>query len=382
MTPNVAKTTMNILYLVVSLRYGGAERQFCELVKGISKRNGIKPYVYYLEKSNCGYDSVLDSVGVHPVHLPRKAKYDFSLVYRLSRIIKALDIDIVHSFMSMSGLIACLSARLCNTPVVCSSIRDAKNTSFKTKISLRVQAFLSDILVANSHAGLKSRFKTIRPKYRVVFNGIDLRRFQADSHCVKGVKALYGLKRFENVVTMIASLTNNKDHNTFLDAAKLVIVNQPRTIFIIVGGGPNRTRLEQKAANLGIQEHVVFTGYTQQVIEILSCTDVSVLMTNASMHVEGLSNSLLESMGMEVPVIASKGGGTDEIIDHGVTGYLVEPYDAFGLANGIMKLLHDDPLRREMGRRGRSIVEEKFSFSNYIQNYLNLYHEVLKRKHE
>ncbi|MCK5012818.1 MAG: glycosyltransferase [Candidatus Omnitrophica bacterium] len=372
---------MNILYLIVSLRYGGAERQFCELVKGISKRNGIRPYVYYLEKSNAGYDKVLESAGIQPVHLPRKTKFDFSLVYRLSWIIKALDIDIVHSFMSMSGLIACLSARLCNTPVVCSSIRDATvDTSFKTMISLRVQAVLSNILVANSHAGLKSRFKSLKPKYRVVYNGIDRDRFHPDRHEIERMKKRFQLERFDKVVAMIASLSVHKDHNTFLESARLVLERYPRTGVLLVGDGPNRARLEQKVVNLGIQRNTIFAGYTEHVIEILSVTHVSVLMTNASIFAEGLSNSLLESMAMSVPVVASKGGGTDEVIDHGVNGYLLDPYDAFGLAEVIMKFLDDDSFGLQMGRSGRSIIKKRFGFAEFLQNYVNLYYEVLKTK--
>ena len=371
---------MNILYLIVSLQYGGAERQFSELVRGISKIQGINPYVFYLESSNGGYAAELQNVGVHPVHLTRKCKYDFSLVYRLSRIIKSLDIDIVHSFMSMSGLIACLSARVCNTPVICSSIRDSNvENGLKSTISLRVQSVLANVLVANSKAGLKSRFKSLKPKYRVVYNGIDLARFKANSHEIQRMKKRFHLQRFDRFVTMIASFTLFKDHNTFLEAASIVIERCPRTGILVVGDGPNRLNLEQKAFELGIQENVIFTGYTKHVTEILFFTNVSVLMTNASVILEGLSNSLLESMSMGIPVVASKGGGTDEVIQHGLNGYLIEPYNALGLAEFITKLLHDESLSRNMGSMGRLTIKKKFNFTEFLQNYISLYNEKINK---
>ncbi len=101
----------------------------------------------------------------------------------------------------------------------------------------------------------------------------------------------------------------------------------PETGFLFVGDGPNRKRLKERAVSLAIQDYVIFTGFTHDIPTILANTDISVLMTNAQVITEGISNSLLESMAMGVPVVASRGGGTEEVVDHGVNGFLVDPYD-------------------------------------------------------
>ena len=367
---------MNILYLAVSFNFGGAERQFCELVKGMAESDVVVAHVYYLEEGEKGYKQDLIQAGIEPVHLPRRGRYDVSLPLRLRGVIKEKRIDLVHSFMPLAGLVASVGGRLAGKPVICSSIRNAKNVK-GLSLTLRLQAALSAILVSNSHAGLKSHFSKTRPKYRVVYNGMDLRRFTPEDRQAAGLRERFGLDRFSDVVTMVASMTRDKDQDAFLASAPEVLKRHPNTVFLLVGDGPTRGALEEKAAELGIQKNVIFAGYSNQVVEILRLTDVSVLMTNARFHAEGLSNSLLESLAMGVPAIGSKGGGTGEIIDDGVNGFIVNPHDVHGLAERTSRLLDDAGLRKKIGQNGRAMVEIKFGYKRYLRDYLDIYEEVL-----
>ncbi len=366
---------MNILYLNISLGFGGAERQFCELVKGMAGRDDIHAHVYYLEEIENSYKQDLIAAGIEPVHLPRRGRYDVSLPFRLCGLIKEKQIDLVHSFMPLAGLVASVGARLAGTPVICSSIRNAK-TAKNLSVTIRLQASLATILVSNSHAGLKSHFRKMRPKYRVVYNGMDLSRFTPDAREVVVLKERFELDRFDHFVAMVALMNRDKDYDSYLESAPEVLKQHPNTALLLVGDGPNRGALEEKAAKLGIQKNLIFVGYSNQVVEILKLTDVSVLMTNARFHAEGLSNSLLESLAMGVPVIGSQGGGTGEIIEDGVNGYILKPHDAKGLAEKLSRLLDDDRSRKEMGQAGRAMVETKFGYRRYLRDYLDLYEEV------
>ncbi|MCD6569669.1 MAG: glycosyltransferase, partial [Deltaproteobacteria bacterium] len=329
---------MRILYLIDTLAFGGAERQFLELVRGVSKLEEIEPFVGYFTERAQGYKSQLVTLGI-PVNLfERTKKYDTGLIFKIRHYCLKNKIDLIHSFSTLAGLVAVICGKLCGIPVVASTIRNSKDTDLKAYPSIRLQSFLADCFVANSHAGFKNRFKKMKANFRVIYNGINLKRFRINPAESQKVRKIYNLDRFKHVVSMVASLSRNKDFDTFIDAIPLVLKAKPDTVFLLVGDGSERSRLEEKVFDLSISNNVIFTGYTHDVIGILANTDVSVLMTNASRIVEGISNSLLESMAVGVPVIASRGGGTDEIIENGVNGILVDPYDTGNLAKGIIRI--------------------------------------------
>ncbi|MEM8891517.1 MAG: glycosyltransferase family 4 protein, partial [Bacteroidota bacterium] len=99
--------------------------------------------------------------------------------------------------------------------------------------------------------------------------------------------------------------------------------------------------------------------------------------TNSLVHGEGISNSILEYMAMSKAVIASSGGGTDEIVVHGKTGYLVQPSQVGELAGRIHELLDNQALRDEMGKKGYKRVYEHFNLNKMAKRYYDIYTKVL-----
>lgn len=370
---------LKILYLIDSLAFGGAERQFVELIRGVIRQNEIEPFVCYLTETDGGYKSQLAGLGIPLNLLKRSRKYDPALLFKIHGYVLKNKIDLIHSFSTLAGLIATIYGKLRGMPVVASTIRNSRDEDFKTYFSTRLQSFLADRFVANSYAGFKNRFKKMKTNFEVVYNGIDLERFKASPNDVEKARIMYNLDRFEYVVSMIASISINKDFDTFIDAIPLVLKAKPGTGFMLVGDGSERGRLEKKVFDLSLGDNVIFTGYTHDVPEILANTHVSVLMTNADRLTEGLSNSLLESMAMWIPLIASKGGGTNEVVEDGVNGILVEPYDNEGLAKAIIKILSDQVLGKRYGGAGRRIVEAKFGFERYVREYIEIYRRLANR---
>lgn len=367
---------LKILYLIDSLAFGGAERQFAELIRGITKQNEIEPFVCYFTETDGGYKSQLAGFGIPLNFLERNRKYDPALLFKIHDYVLKNKIDLIHSFSILAGLVAVLYGKFGGVPVVASTIRNSRDEDLKTYFSIRLQSFLADRFVANSYAGFNNRFKKMRPNFRVVYNGIDLERFKISPGNVEKVKAMYQLDRFEYVVSMIASISINKDFDTFIDAVPLVLKAKPGIGFMLVGDGSERARLEKKVLKLSLGDNVTFTGYTHDVPGILANTHISVLMTNADRLTEGLSNSLLESMAMGVPVIASSGGGTNEVVKDGVNGILVDPYDANGLCRAILDFLCETDRRKGYGRAGRKIIETKFGYERYLSDYLAIYQKL------
>ena len=150
----------------------------------------------------------------------------------------------------------------------------------------------------------------------------------------------------------------------------------PGTRFIVVGDGALRESLRQRAAELGLSEDVSFMGEIDEVGDLLGHVDVSVLTSLK----EGCSNVVLESMAAARPVVATDVGGNRELIEDGVTGYLLDAGDADGIAARISELLASADLRRKMGWAGRARVLKQFTSEHMIRNTAKLYESELKER--
>jgi glycosyltransferase involved in cell wall biosynthesis len=368
---------MKILFLIDSLKFGGAERQFVELIKGVSQARNIEPHVGYFEVSDDGFKAELSDFDI-PLNLfERTQKYDLRLFRKLHHYVSVNNIQLLHSFSVLAGLIATAYSKFIGIPVVASTIRNSKDYSLAAYLSVRIQSFLADRFISNSRAGFSSRFNKMRKNFRIIYNGINPDRFKVSDAIIKEIENRYCLNDFDHIISMIASLTNKKDHDTLLKALPLVLNSKPNTLLLVVGDGPERERLEKKVLDLSLRKNVVFTGYLNDICAILANTHISVLMTNPKEASEGIPNCLLESMIREVPVIASRGGGTNEVIESGINGILIEPQNDQQLATCITRILNDDIMRRRFGEAGRKYVANKFGYERYINEYVELYNELI-----
>ena len=211
---------MKILYLIDSLAFGGAERQFVELIKGLD-RSRYEVHLICLNKETAGYTDILTELGVIVHYFCRAYKYDIRPVFSVSRYINKNQIDLVHPFMNLGGLVGVLAAKLSGRPVVCSAIRDAKDKGIKGAVSKKALSILADIFVANSRAGFTNRFHNIKPHFRVVYNGIDFSRFNINTNNLVELKQNLGIDRFEYIIGMVGSLSKNKDQETLTRFRKL-----------------------------------------------------------------------------------------------------------------------------------------------------------------
>jgi L-malate glycosyltransferase len=171
----------------------------------------------------------------------------------------------------------------------------------------------------------------------------------------------------------------------FIQAAALIVARVPHVRFLIMGdtniNQDYREELQRLVIRLGMQERVVFTGFRLDVPELLAMLSVSVLPSLGS---EGLSNALLESMAAGLPVVATRVGGSPEIVEDGVNGLLVPPADAEALAGAICRLLDDRTLANNLGQAGRRLVLSRYSLAQAVATterlYRSLLHSRLRRR--
>ena len=177
-------------------------------------------------------------------------------------------------------------------------------------------------------------------------------------------------------MAMIASLTPKKDHGTFLEAVRLITKDAPDARFRIIGDGALRDELADRVRSMGLSDVVELVGARNDVGALLSEIDVSVLTSLK----EGCSNVVLESMAAACPLVVTDVGGNRELVEDGVTGYLVPPRDPAGIARRVLELLADPGLRRTMGETGRDRVLSRFTAGRMVDDTVAFYLSVLKQR--
>ena len=235
---------------------------------------------------------------------------------------------------------------------------------------------IADIYVSNSEAGFINRFSYIEPHFRVVYNGLDFSRF-SNNKSKLNLKKEIGLTNNYPILGSVASLTEHKDHFTLFHAFKSVLKSYPTAALVLVGDGDKRIQLEESVKKLNITQNTFFLGFRQDVDMLYQIMDVHILCTNVNIHYEGISNALIEAMVSSIPVIATDGGGTKELIKNGFDGILIRAYDPEHLAKSIIYLLKYKDEAQLMSQRASTKIQNLFSLERYITDYTNIYKEIL-----
>lgn len=365
-----------LLFVIDTLRCGGAERQLVTLLKGLAAVREWELELVILSDEEAFFRPFVEALGV-PIHCFAR-RYTLDLagpISEVARLIKQNGICLVHAFLNLGSLVGVAGAKLAGVPVVCSAIREGKDENWKLALSKRMLARLSDVFVSNSKAGLVSRFKRARPHFKVVYNGIDFSRF--DEPFTSYLATQLSLTRFDRVVGMVGRLSNHKDYPTFLQAAAMVLGTMPNTGFLIVGDGPMRHDYECLSIDLGIREQVVFAGYRADVDRIYTFMNLFVLLNDPDVHEEGLSNALIEAAAVGIPMIATDAGGTPEIIEHDCCGILVPPQDPRAVAAAIADLLRNEEKAKTLADEAKKKVRGAFALGRYIKEYEQIYRSLL-----
>jgi len=184
----------------------------------------------------------------------------------------------------------------------------------------------------------------------------------------------FGFAEDHVVVGMVANLSRAvKGGSRLLNAIHDVVSAAPNVRFLLVGQGNEQAMLEPELEARGIQSFVVGVGYRRDVDTCYAAMDVSVLTSSS----EGLSITLLESMRSGLPTVVTEVGGNPEVVEEGVTGYLVPVQDNAAFVDRVARLARSPDLRRAMGEAGRRRVQERFAIETVAERYVATYEELL-----
>ena len=357
-----------VLQLVLSLSPGGTERLVVEICKQL--RDRIDSVVCCLDERGA-WAAELDALGIPVVTLGRQPGFHPELAQKIAAILREHRIDVVHCHHYTPYVYGLMASLLTNVKLVFTEhgrLSDAR-PSRKRQLVNPVLSILPGRIFAVS-ADLKQHMTAEGFPARcieVIYNGIDPGPRVGDQQA-RAARAVLGIPQHAFVVGTAGRLDPVKNLGLLLQAHAQLRERVADAHLVIVGDGPERASLEQRAAALGITPSVTFAGYRADVRTLMPAFNVYV---NCSTY-EGVSLTILEAMAAALPVVATAVGGNPEVVIDQETGYLV-PSQAGAIADAVARLAHQPRLRRQLGDAARFRVRRHFSIARMVDQYAAIY---------
>ena len=308
----------------------------------------------------------------------RRPGNDPALVWRLCRLLRRERPHVLHTHRWATLCEGLIAARLSGVPLIVHGEHGTLETrAHNIKVQRWVWGRVDQVLSVSSRLAerMAGDFGFPLNRIKVIRNGVDLERFRPRDRAA--ARAALGLPVDRLVIGTVGRLVPVKDQATLLDALALVRRQGVAFSAVVAGTGPLRDALEARARTLGLTE-VSFLGNRHDVEHVLAAFDVFVLSSES----EGLSNTIQEAMASGLPVVATRVGGADELVDENRSGLLVPRRDPAALASAIGRLASDPRCRDAMGAAGRGRAETLFGLDRMIREYETMYLNLVRRTPE
>ncbi len=362
---------MKILFIIESLKSGGKERRLASLMEGLINYYSVKIFLIVLNK-DIHYKEIFQNE-IDIFYFERDIRRDLFILNKFSRVLNYINPDIVHCWDNISAIHFGPICKIRNIPFINSMITTAppRLSIFSKRYFFNAISYpFSDIILTNSKAGLNS-YRVSDKKGEYIYNGFDMNRTKVKIPKDE-IRSKFKIKS-DYVVGMVASFSNMKDYDTFVEAGKSVLEKGYSVTFICVGDGENLERIKNKTVEYN--ENFIFTGKQKDVESIVNIFDIGVLST----YTEGISNSIMEYMALAKPVIATIGGGTSELVINNETGILINQKDYKTLSKKIIYLINRPNERKRLGENGKKRILGEFSFEKMVSRTYDLYVSILNK---
>jgi len=362
---------MKILYLIAAAEIGGTEKMVIAVAKGLQAR-GHDPVVVTLSGGGM-FPAAVRSAGIRCTILDIKRRPG-SLVSLLS-VMRNERPDVLHTFLFIANILGRCAGRMAGVPVLFSSQRSTDRwRKWYHWLLDGATAPLADCVVSNSVAGRDVLIRRgIFPdgKIEVVPNGVPVAGYPA-----AGARSAWGIGEEDPVIGATGNLRTAKGHEILIRALPEITKEFPLLKCVLVGEGPLHRELECLAGRLGVENHLVFTGFQPEPVRLTAFFDV---FLQPSLW-EGMPVGLLEAMALKRACIATPVGDVPEMIVTGENGILVPPGDVRALARETIALLKDAARRRALGERAFETVRDRYSEECMIERYETLYRRFVYRR--
>ncbi len=364
----------HILYLHNSVDISGGERSLLALWTHLDRKR-FKPFLLLPSSGLLSVEAQKAGVDVGVLDVPAWRPWTIASLFRAFLRLKAYvlrnNIRIIHSYTPRNDLLASCVGRFLGVKV----IWHGRNLVVERELDVS-RLFLScaDAVICNSHA-VARRFEGkygVMRKVSMIHNGVDPHHFMpVDKKEAKGALGLTG----KIVIGMVANFSRRKGLDGLLDIASRLAPLVPEAVFVIVGGAygleshTREAQLKQRADDLGISGRVIWTGFQEDIRPYLGAFD---LLCHVTVK-EACSRAILEAMSTGICVVAFNDGGNPELIEHGVSGYLVPCADHQSMVEALKRLCCDEAYSLRLGVAARQRILSLFDVSRNAQQTMMLY---------
>ena len=307
--------------------------------------------------------------------LSRLIRVQLPLTWKVWRFIKREAIDVVVLNQDVHFHVpGVLAAKLASRPCIC---RKAGGIGEARRLKRLLNPCV-DLFVSISRATETDQRNTPGTKRVInIYEGLDLQRF-ATLPAKESMRETLGIPKRKKVVAAITRVVVGKGLPEFIQMAAVVIQRYVDAVFLIVGDeGPNGGALTRQLRDLvhalDLDEHVMFTGWREDIPSVMKCVDIFVHCPTT--YIEGLARTCLETMAVGIPAVVSENGGMPDAVENGVTGFVVPPGNIQAMAESVLTLLENEAQCHEFGERARTRIEHLFDAA---QNTRQLQETILE----
>ena len=364
-----------VLHVIWSLGLGGAEQVVLSLAKG-TDRTKFRPLVACLNEAG-SFAGLLEKEGIPVFALHKRGKFDLSVVPKLIRIMKAHQVQVVHTHLWGANVWGRIAAWLARVPVRISTEHGLQEWRGPLHDTLdRALSYLCHHLIFVSFRVREAYHRATGvslDKCTVIPNGIDPDRFRPGEDSLRERRAL-GLPLEGKVVLSVGRLAPEKQFNLLLHAMGEEALVKTDATLVIVGSGKEEAALLRLKETLGLDGRVQFLGQRDELERLYRCADLFV----QSSWREALSLALLEAMASALPVVASAVGDHPRVIQDGVNGFLVPVGDAKAFAEKMGFLVTHPQEAKRIGRAARQTALSGYTTTQMVHRTEALYEECLR----
>ncbi|NMA43610.1 MAG: glycosyltransferase family 4 protein [Oligosphaeraceae bacterium] len=294
---------------------------------------------------------------------------DYQAYRKLLSIFRQERFDVVHTHASKAGILGRFAAHKAKVPFIVHTVHGQAfhpyQSAWKNRLYIaleRMAAKRCHKIFAVAQAMIDQCVKAkVAPKrkYMVVYSGMDLQAFM-NAKPEAELRRKLGLPKDAPVIGTVARIFELKGYETLVEAAPALVAKVPNLRFLLVGDGILREKIEQRIAELELQEHFVFAGLVPPE-EVCRYTALMDVLLHLSLR-EGLPRSAVQALASAVPVVAYPLDGTPEVVLPDMTGFLCEVENVEQIVQKTLLLLENPELRHKLGENGQRLVRQLFDW--------------------
>jgi glycosyltransferase involved in cell wall biosynthesis len=373
--------TVVSVFGVRPFRIGGTETFARELSRQLGERNW-KSVLCFLEEPTPQVREFLSLPNVSIEVLADATHFSLAAAQNLSKIIRRHSAKILHlHFTGFLGPYVWL-ARLRGVNRIFFTDHSSRPAAhslrrasvLKRAIARAINQPLTKIICVSDY-GLRC-LTTLRllpnDRHALVYNAVDLSRVSNDERRASQLRQRYGIPEDRVVIVQVSWMIQEKGIPAILEAARILAAQNAKAHFVLVGEGAQRRQFMDEAARLGLSDCITWTGLIEDPFDA-GVYDVADIICQLSQWQELFGWMIAEGMAYGKPIVATRVGGIPELVNDGVSGFLVERNDPAAAAEKLLQLIQDPGLRDTMGAAGQSLVAEKFDLETNVAQLVDLY---------